>query len=90
MATVPTIVEESDAAKTMKALQDQFKLSHEVMSAFKASKVNTLTELRFVFANEEEAGAYVKAIDNIGDANIMVARVRHMWHAIRQLASVRV
>ena len=73
----------------MKALQDQFKLSPEVMAAFKASKVDTLTDLRFIFANEEEAGAYVKAISNLSDVGIMVARVRHMWHAIRQQASVR-
>ena len=73
----------------MKALQDQFKLSSEVMAAFKTSKVDTLTELRFIFASEEEAGAYVKAISNLADVSIMVARVRHMWHAIRQQASVR-
>ena len=89
MAALPTIVEKSDSEKTMKALQDQFKLSPEVMAAFKASKVDTLTELRFIFANEEEAGAYVKAIRDLADVGVMVARVRHMWHAIRRQASVR-
>ena len=87
MASAPTINEESDAAGTMKALQAQFKLSREVMSAFKASELDTLTELRLAFANEEEAGAYVKAISDIGDANIMAARVRQMWQAIRQQGS---
>ena len=89
MATLPTIVEKSDSVKTMKALQDQFKLSPEVMAAFKASRVDTLTELRFIFANKEEAGTYVKAINNLSEMGIMVARVRHMWRAIRQQASVR-
>ena len=42
MASAPTINEESDAAGTMKALQAQFKLSREVMSAFKASELDTL------------------------------------------------
>ena len=73
----------------MKALQDQFKLSEKVMTAFKESKADSLTELRFMFANEEEAGNYVKAIKDLEDAGILVARVRHMWHAIRQQASVR-
>ena len=81
MATNPTVVEKEDSAKTMKALQDQFNLSPEVMAAFKSSKVETLTELRFIFASEDEARAYVKAINKITDVNIMVARVRHMWHA---------
>ena len=89
MAATPTVVEKSDSVKTMKALQDQFKLSAAVMTAFKTSKADTLTELRFIFASEEEAGAYVKAISGLEDVSIMVSRVRHMWHAIRQQASVR-
>ena len=83
------IIEKEDAETTMKALQDQFKLSDKIMTAFKASKADSLTELRFIFASEEEAGNYVRAIKDLEDAGIMVARVRHMWHAIRQQASVR-
>ena len=54
----------------MKASQDQFKLSPEAMSAFKASKVDTLTELRCIFASKKEAGAYVKAITGLPDVDI--------------------
>ena len=89
MAGIPAIVEKADAALTLKALQDQFDLSDKVMTAFKASKADSLTELRFMFANEEEVGAYVRAIKELEDVGIMVARVRHMWYAIRQQASVR-
>ena len=89
MASLPTIVEKSDSDKTMQALQEQFKLSPAVIAAFKASKVDTLADLRFVWANEEEAGEYVRAIDKLENVAIMVARVRHMWFAIRQQASVR-
>ena len=90
MAT-PTIVENPDPAKTTKALQSQFKLNDKVMAAFKASTADTLTELRFMFANEEEAGSYVKAVSGLAseELNIMISRVRHMWHAIRQQATVR-
>ena len=89
MASLPTIVEKSDSDKTMQALQDQFKLSPAVIAAFKASKVDTLADLRFAGANEEEAGDYVRAIDKLENVAIMVARVRHMRFAIRQQASVR-
>ena len=85
MASLPTIVEKSDSDKTMQALQDQFRLSPAVIAAFKASKVDTLADLRFAWASEEEAGDYVKTIDKLENVPIMAARVRRMWLAIRHL-----
>ena len=43
----------------------------------------------FYWATEDEAGAWGKAVSGMPDAPLMAARVRAMWHAIRQQAAVR-
>ena len=49
--------------------------------------MGTLTRTPFIVASKERQ-AYVKAISSFPGTGIIIAIIRHMWHAIRQQAPV--
>ena len=59
------------------------------MAYIKERKIETLNDLRFLFANESEVATFLSKQPKIPDMELMTSRLRAAWHAIRQQALLR-
>jgi hypothetical protein len=88
-SSLPIPVQREGADATFRALAEQFRLNEETATHIKESKIETLSDLRFFFASESEVATFLSKEGSIPDLELMTARLRAAWHAIRQQASMR-
>ena len=88
-SNLPVALERGDPGETFRALADQFHLNEETMAHIKENKIETLNDLRFMFASEDEVATFLSKVKELPQKELMTSRLRQAWHAIRTQATVR-
>ena len=88
-SNLPVPMERGEVGETFKALATQFRLNEETVALIKDNKIETLNDLRFMFANENEVESFIAKSKQLPEPALMTSRLRQAWHAIRQQATLR-
>ena len=83
--------EKGSKEATFKGLVEDFSLDPKVLALLEASKLESLEDFRFYFADEKELDAFVAEDKSIQgkELRIQVARLRRAWVSVRQTALKR-
>ena len=75
-SNLPIPLEKGDTSETFQSLATQFRLNGETMAYIKERKIETLNDLRFLFANESEVATFLSKQPKIPDIELMTSRLR--------------
>ena len=87
--THPVPVQKAGRDETFAVLSKDFKLSQEVMGLLLATNVADLEEFRFFFTKEEDIVPFLAKKTDLADKDLMAARLRRAWHAVRHFGLTR-